>query len=607
MDKWYPTRLQGRQVRLLELNPGFGSEPVQCSLWHDSLDDLPPFEALSYVWGNPTIKNELNCNGNTFMVTENLHHALRRLRLVSEKRLVWVDAICINQNDIIERAQQVQIMGDVYRIASRVVAYLGIGGDEEVLLALSTANVIFDKCDDYASSQGKDVVEMAVESRPFESVKPHELNEVVVEKHPGLEPWKALAALFARPWFTRVWCVQEILLAQDSVVLVGQHSVPWKTLGVCAAWLSGQDIASDFDMPTYLRHIPYNNCFSMFDEVDRDDDPSVTLISILRRFYDFKATDPRDKVYGFLGVAAPPGATQPLIEVDYRKSFANVHIDVVDACLRGGIGLSILSYVKNEHKLEENADLPTWVPVWEGTSEAMTLGSLPSFWEACGTDYGVPDVKLPLSHIMTARGIIFDEVQSLRPAMDVTIFQDEGEKANGHPFIDLWHEVSAGDESAIRVIKMALTLAAGLTSDFDYVDFLENHEREQFYTNYLAYISHLLHSAGQKSETFDPEDLALSEEHDWSSFRIAASRACDERRVFQVSGGQFGLGPACMAESDIVIVLYGGIVPFVLRPCQDGEFLFVGECYMCEIMQGEAFDEVYLGKPVPEARSFSLK
>ena len=88
---------------------------VECSLEIVKLDDAPPFEALSYCWGDISYTREIVVSSTTFAVTRNLYAALSELRYPNKSRLVWIDAICVNQQDTVERSQQVQLMHDIYR------------------------------------------------------------------------------------------------------------------------------------------------------------------------------------------------------------------------------------------------------------------------------------------------------------------------------------------------------------------------------------------------------------------------------------------------------------------------------------------------------------
>ncbi|EHK42440.1 hypothetical protein TRIATDRAFT_185589, partial [Trichoderma atroviride IMI 206040] len=113
-------------IRLCSLYPGNFDDPIQCYIKPFNLHPLPKFEALSYTWGNPTDRLPIIANGETMLVTKNLATSLTYLRDCSDARVLWIDAICINQNDLGERSKQVMLMGKIYEVVTRVISWLGI-------------------------------------------------------------------------------------------------------------------------------------------------------------------------------------------------------------------------------------------------------------------------------------------------------------------------------------------------------------------------------------------------------------------------------------------------------------------------------------------------
>ena len=105
-------------IRLLRLLGSADNDaPIECHLAIYSLDD-EPYDALPYTWGSSALGKSVYVNGSRFVVTDNLAAALRRLRLPDKPRTIWIDALCINQDDLAERAYQVAIMGQIYRKAA---------------------------------------------------------------------------------------------------------------------------------------------------------------------------------------------------------------------------------------------------------------------------------------------------------------------------------------------------------------------------------------------------------------------------------------------------------------------------------------------------------
>ncbi|KIM94430.1 hypothetical protein OIDMADRAFT_92771, partial [Oidiodendron maius Zn] len=153
--------------------------PISCSFTVVDLVKAEPFEALSYCWGSVAADRPIFCHGQPFRPTENLYAALKQLRLTSRARYMWIDAICINQNSILERNQQVPLMRQIYHKAKQVIVWLG-GEDDTTALALATMENIFQRC---------------------------------CSLWYGYDPktcTNALQVFFRRPWFSRVWVIQEV-------------------------------------------------------------------------------------------------------------------------------------------------------------------------------------------------------------------------------------------------------------------------------------------------------------------------------------------------------------------------------------------------------------
>jgi hypothetical protein len=112
-------------IRVLYLQPDQFDDDIKVELTEVSLTNPPSYEALSYVWGSPTVNNPISCHGKDLLVTVNCIAALRRLRNKKKRRVLWIDAICIDQSSMNERNRQVKLMGDVYSKARRVILWLG--------------------------------------------------------------------------------------------------------------------------------------------------------------------------------------------------------------------------------------------------------------------------------------------------------------------------------------------------------------------------------------------------------------------------------------------------------------------------------------------------
>ncbi|KAE9363193.1 HET-domain-containing protein [Stipitochalara longipes BDJ] len=193
-DKIYtPLAPADKQIRLLKICSGLPEHPLECIIEPVFLQDAQ-YTALSYCWGAGTDRIYIMVNGQTIAVTRNLENALRRLRKTDQDTVVWADAICINQQDCAEKSVQVGMMGNIYSKATEVWIWLGEAGDNS------------DAAMNYIRN---------IKTLDFEDPK----------YSPPLNTWKAIKLLWSRPWFERLWVVQEALLARKSTFNCGQQSV----------------------------------------------------------------------------------------------------------------------------------------------------------------------------------------------------------------------------------------------------------------------------------------------------------------------------------------------------------------------------------------------
>lgn len=183
----YKPLSDNQSVRFLVLQPGSGSDPLVGSLQVGSLDSadieqLAPYEAISYVWGSGTRQYELACDGAVLPLTQSIYDALNRVRLPDQPRRLWADQACINQDDIPERSQQVKLMNLVYKNATRVLVWLGRDPDG------------------VAEEAGQMIRHL---DGVFRDEKAHEEFKLAHEENLALqssEPWVPLAKLTKLPW-----------------------------------------------------------------------------------------------------------------------------------------------------------------------------------------------------------------------------------------------------------------------------------------------------------------------------------------------------------------------------------------------------------------------
>ena len=204
LDSYMYTTLdkQSSQIRVFTLLPSVSKRAtLEGRLAVEQLSEKPEYEALSYVWGTTPQDNIILVNDTKFLVARNLFEVLLELRHSTESRGLWIDAICIDQANVLERTHQVNQMRSIYSAASRVLIWLG-----------------------ESDADTREAMTILQDCRENEWPLPEDKPALAILK-PGVEE------LLSRPWFNRVWTIQELLVANmDLPVGCGNQWVPWKSI-----------------------------------------------------------------------------------------------------------------------------------------------------------------------------------------------------------------------------------------------------------------------------------------------------------------------------------------------------------------------------------------
>jgi hypothetical protein len=228
-DHFHHSQLPGsRYTRLLRINQGdTESISISITLHAFPLEQLPEYEALSYTWGkailadneednnDPGTEFEIFVNSEPFIITENLYDGLSELRK-DVTGYLWVDALCIDQTNVDERAAQVLLMGDIYSSATRVIIWLG-------KLIPEVKDVIWLQ---------ERYLPVAKEGRfPAEEFNVDLLSFLGITSTRWVELWRAYGRVYSTyRWFSRTWVVQELILARDVLIRCGEETIDCKIL-----------------------------------------------------------------------------------------------------------------------------------------------------------------------------------------------------------------------------------------------------------------------------------------------------------------------------------------------------------------------------------------
>jgi hypothetical protein len=415
--------------RVITLHPGDFDQPLYCTLELLNVNSpKEPYEALSYVWGSDHSPEPLFCDDGFLNITLNLDQALRYLRHVAKRRLIWVDAICINQRDLDERARQVEYMRLVYQHASCVIIWLG-PGDDQTRAAFQFARELDELSSDMIQNQVQSRVRRLTRQDMADEKKDiHEVEESICYGRP--EDTEALFKLFSFAHFERVWCIQEACAARKCICKSGDDEEDIRTfLHHVKLLIRLKGPGNDFgtlhlwELIRRKKHIGYVN-----DELEPRTSlgPILNLLQIIR---DFKSTDPRDRIFALLGIAdeglipdmgmtglyesvqfgssvtyfmqrgaarvwrnvnsiipslAPEFALNPALRPHYTKSVKDTFRDFTRFCVkRVPRVLDVLSHIQHGADLDES--FPSWVPRFD-EPRAMHFLPLEPFHAGVRTD-----------------------------------------------------------------------------------------------------------------------------------------------------------------------------------------------------------------------------
>jgi heterokaryon incompatibility protein (HET) len=331
---------------------------------------------------------EIDVDNSILSVKYNLYDALEMLRNNVESdgpEYFWIDAICINQADMRERASQVSIMDQIYGSAEKVVVWVGQEDEftSDAIYAISTIGNI--PKERHCEIKTKD---WFLQDPALARVGAQPLH---------WKRWLGMIAFFNRPLFQRIWIVQEVILAKRVTLICGNEQLPWQWISntisflIKTNWLTYVHIAYFRDNPVAM-NAPGIYKKLMEDKILQLSKPLVYMEHIrtsmeqygqpslfrylLATFRLSEASDPRDKIYALLSIAwkdRPPFSTHPDVLIpDYTISTKALYIKTTRVMIQSYGNLRILDHVEDE-SVRKMQDLPSWVPDFSVTLSAISL------------------------------------------------------------------------------------------------------------------------------------------------------------------------------------------------------------------------------------------
>jgi hypothetical protein len=515
--------------------------------------------------------------------------------------MLWVDALSINQADDDERSQQVCLMRAIYTQASSVEIWLGESFDN-----IELASRFFEE---FAS--GANGPETVCSSSISISLHRDDFDEDALEgdAKQAFQTLEAIKKFMQGSWWQRTWTVQEFVLAKRSTFHCGSHTFDGATLSQFRWHLSHHDYSCcEFDLSFEWD--------GLLDILFRPMDPFLALKTSRTSFVECvgnlrarDATNPRDKIYGLLGLEVNDVAD--LVRPDYSLPVEKVYENFVASLLARTKNLDVLSHLTTDR--QGQIALPSFVPDWTiGLSTIHSDDFDPEYWSqrpslldlynACnGSEV---DFKAEPG-VLSIRGILFDTVQNIASGpwrdastmlLDPSKLDELLEMANIPPkHADpvskqrekFWIAICAGNLQ--KVVQQPARLddlqaTEPLSAFYERIDCL----REDQYGG----VPDLLHALWRASGDELMEMTAQDDSDTIEQGRVvgAINIAHDRRRGAVTRGGSIGLVPINARVGDVVAVFTGGRVPIILRP-EAGHFTVVGDAYVYGIMDGEAMQD----------------
>ncbi|EWG45916.1 hypothetical protein FVEG_15888 [Fusarium verticillioides 7600] len=596
-------------VRILRFGNRTSSGDISGNLIDINLEDAPPYFTLSYCWGTEPSDTEIQINDSLFHVSHSLAAAIRRLQELGsddeaavcdiDVKWVWIDKICINQNDPKERSQQVHLMGSIFSKAVRTLIWLGTDFD----LCLPAWNLVDQIFDVF---RRENPLANGIADIPFG------IYSTTSHTAYGLpywddDLWKQLRRLLERPWFIRVWVIQEVVLSRDDpLILHGQKIYPWQRLAWVASWLRRSGYLRLDQVPNQMLNV------DMISNIRRSKRPWNLDALLVATSVKTQATDPRDKVYGLLGLAAECQSPEEIpfeLRVNYTLPVSQVYERVARFLLHKYQSLAILTRVRglegdicHKQRKHDLSMLPSWVPDWSDFTVPEREVAKSFSWIYHGQNSEPDKLGYP-DHFKSSGNLVSKFKSAGRLALFVGIMADD--IINAIPFGTSPGpaKMESPQEKSCMIAFLKLASSVEKNSDKDWIECfirattanqcqISGRSEEQLLRDGSAYILHLIRDAELEVSTWHHHNIisslvSSSVGGDPSSYMTLARNFCFNRQFFVTSGHRMGIGPSGVRPGDCVAVIFGGGVPYAVRRRNEG-FYFVGESYVHGLMNGEA-------------------
>ena len=584
-----PLKSKKRTIRILELLPGIPRSKIEANLIEHSIKDNVTYEALSYTWGEPNWRSSILLNSTNFRISENLEQCLQHLRFEGKSRLLWIDAICINQEDIAEQSHQVQLMGQVYSRATGVVVWMD--------MEIDSSAPAFEKLCTF--SQFTDIGENA-------------------------SIWFPLADFFNHPYWRRVWIQQELALSKRYEINCRGSIIPGKPISEFIRAARGSALiqpfknSKDFDVLASLvgalEEFPSKDLWRFKQHIDRKSSTKLLvrvlenserfihqarsqnrneLVSedcrLLRCLIDFRnslhCSEPRDRVYGILSLVSDCNVED--ISIDYSRPVVDIYVDTLRHIYHQYHSLDFLCAVgvtRTHHQNPHN--LPSWTPDWNSSSYTNTLLKPEKEYRASGT-------LVPLSHPFSVDGKILT-VQGMRIGKVICSIQSERERKPIAWYVAAWLKIIKAVEELLDVDQGLSWFAERLVKVMGAVQLgaTDLCNRETAVQDVMMFFLKGITEPYCNMELDEFVQQTCGSVDTFQKVYFYMDTVLKRHEVFLSDKGWLGLVPeGIVVDSDEIWIIFGCSMPMLLRP-HDGYYTSVSPVAVPGFMRGEAVKTV---------------
>ncbi|OCK90529.1 uncharacterized protein K441DRAFT_578728 [Cenococcum geophilum 1.58] len=551
--------LRDAEIRLLIVLPGNGEETLRIVIFHTSIERSDQYQALSYVWGTHLQPQMLSTQAGILDVTPSLHAALRHLRQKKEPVILWVDAICINQNDKKEKAQQIRLLPHIFQRATSVIVFLG--QDDRSHHAIETlmqirakdTSVLWPKCISPIPASWSD-----------QSIPPHDDRM-----------WGDIIEFFQRPWFRRIWVIQEVVLAAGVRIICGKWNIDWNDLFSAVETIDREFRTSRNDIfRTKFAWEPFLELAKQREWEARQ--TRWSLIRLLESFRAAESTLRRDRLFALLGFASDgdnlafePSYDAPLEVIVRRYACAFIKQGKVMLLLyRAGLG-------------SQPSRFPSWIPNWTIPRPSSLYDSSSRGMNRNASWVAEPETSCdPSSDELEIHGYQVDVLITIS-SMRNDLGQLRAYLEEVDSMIDSLKRYPAYASESLSDLKWKVPIAGALHPRISASGTMDLRSSYKALRLDLASDS----TQGSKSKVNDEVLNGAG-----LNYAFALQDHLSGWRFVTTKRGYAGVAPGSASVGDAVAVFNGGGVPFLVRESEsrNGVHGLVGECYIHGLMNGEA-------------------